>query len=82
MEWSEYTLEMLTPVYDYTRLAWYCSGKLTKDIGNGWSEDKAVCSFFVGEEWAEERGMTPAELGEELIRKQIENPEWQRLWLL
>jgi hypothetical protein len=72
---------MLTPVYDFTRLAWYCSGRLKKDIGNGWTED-AVCSFFIGEEWAEERGMTPAELGEELIREQIENPEWQRLWLL
>jgi len=71
---------MMTPVYDWTKLAWACGAKLKKDIGSDWTSDRYLC-FYVCEELAEERGMTAAELGEELIREHIETPEFVAKWL-
>ena len=79
IDWGKYTLEMMTPVYDRSFMSWHCGGKLKKSVGSGFTKDVRIF-FALDEEEAEKNGGM-VEYAEHLIRKHIEDPEWQRKWL-
>ena len=81
IDWSEYSLKLFEPVFDYNSWSWYVGGKLSRNIGGDWEEQVVNVAFLIDEnhEVAQEIGV--AEYGEQLIREQISSPEFIKKWL-